>query len=68
MDWAKTYLLTKSAAALTAGIQAGGNLVGNAIGSAGTAIENTGRGVGNSASGPFSSIFEQVSLICNFLV
>jgi hypothetical protein len=55
MEWAKTFLLQKSAAALTAGIQATGALAGNAIGSAGTAIENTGRGVGNSTSGPLLS-------------
>jgi hypothetical protein len=55
MEWAKTFLLQKSAAALTAGIQATGALAGNAIGSAGTAIENTGSGVGNSKSGPLLS-------------
>lgn len=53
MEWAKNWVTDKLAGYAATGIQAGGNLAGNAVGGVGTLIENSGRSVGQSANGPF---------------
>ena len=59
MSWIASWVADKAAGALATGLQAGGTLAGNAVGSVGTLIENTGRGVGNSTNGPsrFSFVY-----------
>jgi hypothetical protein len=52
MNYITNWASEKAASALTYGIQAGGTLAGNAVGAAGTAIESSGRGLGNSTHGP----------------
>lgn len=52
MEWAKNWVTDKLAGYAATGIQAGGNLAGNAVGGVGTLIENSGRSVGQSANGP----------------
>ncbi|PPJ54827.1 hypothetical protein CBER1_08437 [Cercospora berteroae] len=51
MEWAKNWVTDKLAGYAATGIQAGGNLAGNAVGGVGTLIENSGRSVGQSANG-----------------
>lgn len=52
MAWIGNWITEKAAGIAKTGLQAGGNIAGNAVGSVGTMIENTGRGLGNSATGP----------------
>lgn len=48
---AKDWVVDKASGYAATAIQAGGTLAGNAVGGAGTLIENSGRGVGQSANG-----------------
>ncbi|PIA95913.1 hypothetical protein CB0940_10458 [Cercospora beticola] len=56
MEWAKNWVTDKLAGYAATGIQAGGNLAGNAVGGVGTLIENSGRSVGQSANGAVSGV------------
>jgi hypothetical protein len=58
MNYMTNWASEKAASALTYGIQAGGTLAGNAVGAAGTAIESSGRGLGNSTHGPSLHLYE----------
>lgn len=52
-QWAKDWVVDKVYGAANTAIQAGGTMAGNTVGGVGTMIENSGRGVGQSASGRF---------------
>lgn len=51
LQWAKDWAVDKIYGAAKTGIEAGGTMAGDAVGGAGTLIENSGRNIGNSASG-----------------
>ncbi|KAI5363689.1 hypothetical protein Slin14017_G056530 [Septoria linicola] len=51
MEWAKNWVTDRLAGYAATGIQAGGNLAGNAVGGVGSLIENSGRSIGQSANG-----------------
>jgi len=65
LDWAMSFVVdwAKETAAgyLKTGIQAGGNLAGNAVGGVGSVIENGGRQFGEGSKLP--SIVEKVCLM-----
>jgi hypothetical protein len=63
MNYITNWASEKAASALTYGIQAGGALVGDSVGAAGTAIESTGRGLGNSTHNPLSSSYTRMGLL-----
>lgn len=62
MEWAKNWVIDKASGYAYTGIQAGGTLAGNAVGGAGSLVENAGRSVGQGTTG-VSSWCENYSLI-----